>query len=273
MKYAIYNKVRLSLTLSLGLTLSLLLSSCSNISEDERLIYVKPAPVNRSVLIEDFTGQRCVNCPNATDEIHRLQEQYGEEAVIAVGIHSGPLAFYTNARFLGLRTETGDEYYNYWNLEYQPVGMVNRTGVLDYTSWGGRVREELQKTAPVNIFLKIIEDGRQLNITTGVVGLDGDFKGKLQVWIVENDITAFQMMPDGTRNDQYVHQHVFRTAVNGTWGEDISIHESEEKNIEHQPLTLPDDWNIDNLAVIAFVYDDKGVQQVKYAKVRENIKH
>ena len=249
------------------LTLLLLFASCSNISEDERLIYVKPAAVSRSVLIEDFTGQRCINCPNANDEVHQLQAQYGEEAVIAVAIHSGPLAFYTNNRFLGLRTETGDAYYDYWQIEYQPVGMVNRTGLLDYTSWNGKIREELQKTAPVNITLDTKLTGRQLDIVTTLQGVDGTFNGKLQLWLVEDNITAFQMMPDGSRQDDYVHQHVFRAAVNGTWGEELSIREGESREIAHQGVTLPDDWNLQQLSVIAFVYDDKGVQQVRKLKV------
>ena len=37
------------------------LMACSHIDEDERLIYVKPVAASRNVLIEDFTGQRCVN--------------------------------------------------------------------------------------------------------------------------------------------------------------------------------------------------------------------
>ena len=68
------------------------LSSCDTVNEENRLIYVKPASVARNVLIEDFTGQRCVNCPNATDEIEHLQQFYGADTVIAVGIHSGPFA-------------------------------------------------------------------------------------------------------------------------------------------------------------------------------------
>ena len=248
-------------------TLLLVFASCSNISEDERLIYVKPAAVSRSVLIEDFTGQRCINCPYANDETHRLQEQYGEDAVIAVAIHCGPLAFYTNGRFLGLRTETGDEYYDYWNIEYQPVGMVNRTGLLDYTSWNGKIREELQKTAPVNITLEAQLTDRQLDIVTTLQGVDGNFTGKLQLWFVEDNITAFQMMPDGPRDDNYLHQHVFRAAINGTWGQEVSIREGETKEISHQGVTIPDDWNLQQLSVIAFVYDDKGVQQVRKLKV------
>ena len=96
---------------------AVMMAACSHIDEDEQLIYVKPAAVERCVLLEDFTGQRCVNCPMAADEIHKLQEQYGEDVVIAVSIHSGPLGFHTNPRFYGLATDLGDAYYTHWNLE------------------------------------------------------------------------------------------------------------------------------------------------------------
>lgn len=266
---ALYNKVlsplrrreRLGESL-LFLALLLLVSSCSNISEDERLIYVKPAAVKRQVLIEDFTGQRCVNCPNANDEIALLQQQYGADNVIAVAIHAGPLAFYTNSRFLGLRTETGDEYYDHWHIEYQPAGMVDRQAVTDYSSWAGRVHEELEKTASVDIVIASDLQGSKLNLTTTISGIDGDTSGKLQLWIVEDDITAFQLMPDGTRNDNYVHQHVFRATVNGLWGEDISVREGESISRSHQ-MELSADWKVSNLSVIAFVYDQSGVRQVK----------
>ncbi|MBR4924733.1 MAG: Omp28 family outer membrane lipoprotein [Prevotella sp.] len=272
MRNDIYNKVKEMRRVKWFLPFYLfalipLFFSCSDISEDERLIYVKPAEVSRCVLIEDYTGQRCINCPNANDEIHRLQEQYGDDAVISVAIHCGPLAFYTNNRFLGLRTETGDEYYDYWKVEYQPIGQVNRTGLLDYTSWNGKIREELQKTAPVDINVTSQLAGRTLSIETSLMGIEESFVGKLQLWLVEDNITAFQMMPDGSRQDDYLHQHVFRTAVNGTWGEDVSIGEGETVIRSHQDITIPDDWNIDNLSVIAFVYDDKGVQQVRRIKL------
>ena len=105
--------------------------ACDHISEAERLIYEKPEPAKRVVLLEDFTGQKCTNCPKATDVIEQLQETYGE-ALVAVGIHGGPLGFMGNAKTVGLATETGNEYYNHWGLQYQPVGLVGRHGAVDY---------------------------------------------------------------------------------------------------------------------------------------------
>ena len=73
-------------------------ASCSNIDEGDRLIYVKPAEVGRAILIEDFTGQRCVNCPTGTEIINGIVDTYGEDNVIAVGVHSGPLGFAGNSK-------------------------------------------------------------------------------------------------------------------------------------------------------------------------------
>ena len=71
---------------------AVLMTSCDEVETQDRLIYVEPPEVSRAVLIEDFTGQYCVNCPRATEEIERLVEEYGDTTVIAVAIHSGPFS-------------------------------------------------------------------------------------------------------------------------------------------------------------------------------------
>ena len=249
--------------------LTLTMSACSHIDESDRLIYVKPADVKRRVLLEDFTGQRCVNCPKASDEIKALQEQYGEDHVIAVGIHSGPLGFYTKGDYLGLSTEVGDEYYDHWALEYQPVGLIDRGAPLEYTAWNARIHEELEKTAPVEIDIELHQNDNQLTVQAEVMGIDGTTSGKLQLWLTEDGITAFQMMPDGTRNMEYIHRHVFRAAINGTWGESVSVAEGETFTTKDYLFAIPEGWNADRLSVVAFVYNDQGVLQ---AKILHNIK-
>ncbi|MBO4826753.1 MAG: Omp28 family outer membrane lipoprotein [Prevotella sp.] len=241
------------------------LMACDNIAEEDRLIYEPLPEVNRSVLIEDFTGQRCVNCPNAADEIHSLQQQYGEDAIIAVGIHGGPMAVYPNPErgIIGLATETGDNYNDYWKVEQWPMGMVNRGGVCPYTEWKSKVRGELQKKAPVSIDVYNMlpeEDGKTL-IVADVQGIRGTTACKLQIWIVEDNIKAIQLMPDGSANQNYIHQHVFRAAVNGEWGEDIYVEEGKTETTINN-FTVPDDWNRENLSIVAFAYNSEGVQQV-----------
>jgi hypothetical protein len=40
------------------------------------------------VLLEDYTGHKCVNCPTAAEIAHNLQITYGEK-IILMAIHAG----------------------------------------------------------------------------------------------------------------------------------------------------------------------------------------
>lgn len=246
-------KIHLSLIL-------FLLTACSYIGEEERLIYVKPEPAKRVVLLEDFTGQKCVNCPKGTEVIEQLQETYGDTAVIAVGIHGGPLGFAGNAKYQGLATQAGDDYFTHWGFEYQPVGLVNRHGEVKYTDWATAVREELSKPAPLQLGVDASLDDGHIYIMVGAYGTDGQVTGKLQVWLVEDSITAMQMMPDAKVNTEYVHNHVLRAVVNGLWGDDFAVNEGEWKECQltFQPDTA---WNPEHLSIVAFVYNNEGVLQ------------
>ena len=236
--------------------------SCSHIDEDNRLIEVPHAKISRAVLVEEFTGQRCVNCPNATAEIERLQEEYGKENVIAVAIHSGPLAFFSTDKVLGLRTSLGDEYYDYWRVEAEPSGLINRSGgVLLLDKWATRVYQDMQNEALVELTAKAkIADNGMIEIGIEYLAVK-DFSGRLQVWIIEDGIVALQMLPDGTLNREYVHNHVFRSTVNGTWGDDV-VWPSGKQSILSFSAEVQENWNPKNLSVVAFVYNEGGVQQV-----------
>ena len=242
-----------------------LLAACDDIPLDERLIYVKPAAVARAVLIEDFTGQRCVNCPNATATIEQLIHEYGDSAVIAVGIHCGPFGKSTP-----LLTAEGDEYYNHWKVAEQPSGMVNRLSVSAYTTWGAQVYKQIQLNAPVSIRLstELDPDSRQLKVNTALMAVDGNVNAKLQLWLTEDSIVSAQFMPDGTADRNYIHNHVFRQSINGTWGEDIAVDEglTTQKNAT---VTLSDSYSLNHLSVVAFVYNDSGVLQATKTKITQ----
>lgn len=244
------------------------LGSCSNIDSDDRLIYVKPAPVKRTVLIEDFTGQKCINCPYAANETEKIITQYGQENIIVVSIHCGlGMNYNPTARYQGLMTTTGNQYYKAWGSPAQPSGLVNRTTAeaTTYTTWGSLVRNEIQQTAPIAISLatQYNPDDRHLDIDVKVSGTDGNTDGYLQVWLTEDNIISLQDTPQG-RDYQYNHRHAFRANVTpDLWGDAVSITEGQslQKNYSY---ILPTHWNPQNISVVAFVTDTRN-QNVKQA--------
>ena len=253
----------------------LLFVACDEVPVDERLTYVEPPEVGRAVLIEDYTGQYCVNCPRASEEIERLIEQYGDSVVIAVAIHSGPFSK-QKGELSPLYTEVGDEYFTRWNLSAQPVGLVDRlfgSMALSYTDWGGGVYYELtdstRSEAPVSFLTTTSydEDSRTSKIEVQTIGLSSArTSGKLQVWLVEDSIDSFQLMPDGSRNEHYNHMHVFRASVNDPWGDDVSVSHGEVVTKSYG-IKLDPAWIPEHCAVVTFLYDESGVRQVAKKKL------
>ena len=270
-------------------------SACSDIAEADRLTVVNQvekdtiaprdtikadtidffAPQGRHALIEDFTGQDCVNCPNATLLISQLQDMYGHDRVIAVGIHSGPLGVKPEKNPEGLATPLGDTYYNYWRIEMQPYGVINRSdGTLSTDWWAAKVAWDLSDELPdpsVNVWPEAtIGNDRKATLTVTVAGLEHT-SAKLQLWLVEDSIVAFQKMPDGTTRHDYVHNHVLRDAVNGEWGEEFTLDYGDVKTFSYS-YNVPTQWHTRHLRLVAFAYNDERVLQTATTEMKINDK-
>ncbi|MBL0236115.1 MAG: thioredoxin family protein [Saprospiraceae bacterium] len=82
------------------LSIFLLLTLCQ-CADWEQVTQLKVNPgiiSNRVVLVEDFTGASCTNCPGAASTLESLLEKYPNNLIV-VGVHS---------RFLGLPAKSGD---------------------------------------------------------------------------------------------------------------------------------------------------------------------
>ena len=256
-----------------AILMALTLTSCSEIDENERIIYVKPAEVKKHVLIEDFTGQRCVNCPNAATMIEKLQEQYGEDNIIAVGIYGGDFGYTTVAQGhqpLSLTTETGNSYYATWGVRAQPSGMVDLFGgvLTNLVYWAAYVNGMINREPTVMITPTTTYDevSRNLKVNVNVAGLKTLSGAKLQVWLVEDNIKDMQLMPNGSVNNDYIHKHVFRASVNDKDGEPINV--VNEKSVSKTyNISLDNSWKPENMSVVAFVFTDEGVQQTEKTPV------
>jgi hypothetical protein len=137
---------------------------------------------------------------------------------------------------------------------------------VNYPEWAAAVKEELGKPAPINLQVSAVINNSIIYIHVDALGTEGLTNGMLQVWILEDGIKAMQMMPDGSSNPDYIHHHVFRKAVNGTWGEEATIKEGEEYSWEFSQAADPE-WNTSKLSVVTFVFNDNGVQQVSKTKI------
>ncbi len=251
--------------LALGLA-AIATTGCSNIDENDRLIYVEPATVSRCVLIEDFTGQACINCPVATDIIHELQKEYGDN-VIAVGLHGGPFAK-QNGRPLPLYSETADYLYSKFGAESQPAGMIDRQGVIYATDlWPTKVREEISKESPLKLSLaNTYESGSRTLEVAVTIDAILDINGNLNVWLTENNIISPQYLPDGSADVNYEHNHVFRATLTGNDGTPITVKYNESKTIVLS-IAIDEAWVSENMDVVAFVDNANGVQQATKASV------
>ena len=113
-----------------------------------------PDAVVKNVLLEDYTGVKCVNCPNAAVIANQLQEQYGHRLVVLAvhaGEYSNPFGGYPN-----FTTEEGSEWLSTFGISSYPKGTVNRkiysgNKFVDFSNWADAVAEALQEEAVIDM--------------------------------------------------------------------------------------------------------------------------
>lgn len=255
-------------------------AGCDNIDEDERFVGPLPFEIRKNVLVEDFTGQLCLNCPLASEAVHAMQENYGADHVISVAMHGGALSL-SEAQG-GLATSQGNDYVAHWGVEAFPQGMVDRSGgLLEFQSWSGKVFERLQLPAAVGILLNHSYDAatRTLSIHTSLTAEEDVNRAYLLLWLTEDGITGFQRMPDGNMNREYSHQHVFRTVVNtdalgepDLTGDAVALAKDAQASFDHE-ITLPEGWKPENMHIVAFVYNRSGVLQAVRQAVADAVEN
>lgn len=251
------------------------LPACNVIDEGDRYIEEStpetPAVHTQRVLIEEFTGRKCPNCPNGAQTIAEIQEYY-KGRVIAIAIHAGMYAMPIGNAFrdMDLRTEAGNEYNDFFAPQGYPAAMINRStydGVIASTirdKWMTSVIAELAVEPTLELTPTCSYDAstRTVSITTEVEALKSMPNNlNLQVQLTESGIVAAQISNDEIIYD-YTHNHVLRTAVNGTWGESLAAMPAGEKKTYSHSLVLPQEWKAENCHIVVFAYETSGSKHV-----------
>ncbi len=239
------------------------------IVEDSDTIPLTPDDINNFdgrlvVLLEDYTGVKCNNCPAAAEIANQLQEQ-NEGHLIVLGVHPKTPLQNPAGGFPDFRTDDGHEWNTEFNISTYPSGLVNRTGgVLDASRWTTAVNNLIGQDAPIRLIVKTEygHNGQELKVSVHTKFLETVYSGdvRLTVCMMEDSIVGKQMTPDGVVDD-YMHRHVFRGTANGqTWGSILDINadymEEGREFISNMRFILSDEYNADQFYIVAFISDN-----------------
>ena len=213
------------------------------------------------VLLEDYTGVKCVNCPAAAEIANNLQDQYGEHLVV-LGVHPKSALQNPAGGFPDFRTAEGHEWNTHFTISAYPTGMVNRQATLGSSEWTTAVGNAIGNNAPIRLIIKSQYDDatRELKLSIHSKFLQNMTSDdvRLTVCMMEDNIIGKQVTPDGAVDD-YVHRHVFRGTADGlTWGRTLSNDVSVlagSNFITNMKFTLSEDYNAEEFYIVAFITD------------------
>lgn len=241
---------------------------------------------NANVLIEDFTGHLCVNCPTATLEVETIEAAH-EGRVFVTGIHAGPngnldlqkfteapyLTNYTNAQGIEIAVDlTSDE------SVFNPFVCLNRkaysgTKFPAQSFWDSYVSTILSENVlKVNLQASThyYPETRGLILHTEVE-LKEEITNDLYqvVYLVEDSMVSIQKTLGSWtppyQDVNYVHRDIHRGCIDGLsqgrkltdamkvdkFGDPISG----DKYYLNYSYKLPDQYNKENMHLLIFVYD------------------
>ena len=240
------------------------LIACDKIEQDEFLldgggVEIDTTTFVKKVLIEDFTGHTCQNCPQAADEIHTLQQISAYQGkIVAIGIHAGFFAE-TNTNFPNdFRTPEGTEVHDYFGVASYPKGMVSRRGfnttthLLDFPGWGEAVADLINLEPEIGI---------KMSVENGAVKIEAKLlqevndELKLVVVLTEDKIIDNQLDEVLGMITDYEHNHVLRTSLNGTWGQTVALNISSFETYSFD-YSLDPSWNESNVNAVAYIYSE-----------------
>lgn len=221
----------------------------------------------KAVLLEEFTGITCNNCPAAAVNAHALLDKYGDRMHM-VSIHCSNFAVPQPPEYpADFRTTEGTEIYDFAGNPGLPSGLIDR---VDYETptysfkWEEKIDNILstQTIAEVGVKAELNTDETQRTVClTAKFKAVSDVSNRNLYWsafLTENGIVATQKMGDAKPNEDYEHEHLFRTTFNSTFGSPLPetfTGTVDDVICDSRQIVLDDEWVWENCSVIVFVYD------------------
>lgn len=261
--------------------LTALLCSCETIKEENRLI---PLPrqeykTNRTHVLIEYTGFRCVNCPTASELAQSLVQLYDTQLIV-VAMHPASNPFTQGAAKFDYTCPEADIYYQFMGGTKTtpfPIGNINaqRTEeryLIEPNEWANELAHIMNDSTCISLQTEAEADttSRSIAVMTSVYS-DSLIDCRLALWLVEDSVLGAQAMPDGSNNMAYYHRHLLRqTLGEDAWGEAIQI-TSTEQNI-YATYPLDEKYAPAHCHVVAVLFDNEDNKILNAKQTKLNIK-
>lgn len=216
------------------------------------------------VLVEDFTGTWCVNCPRVAFHLEEAVNQ--DQHIIPVGVHfSHPPQVTDPFGFVNVSDLTTP-----YHISAFPTPFLNRNTVWDEQV--GSLQQKIQKHQAL---------GLAINSSVNAGNLTIDVKSRfdmnmsdadlfLVVYITENALFADQSNSTtyyGGQNPipNFEHKHTLRVALNGVMGTQIPKNETQVNHtfVYHYSSVIPSEISdINNCEIVAFIGKNTPIDDV-----------
>lgn len=220
---------------------------------------------NRNVIIEEFTGRNCPNCPDGHRYANEIVHEYPGR-VWAVNVHAGA---YAPTTYPNLITTDGTQIDRYSGVQGYPMGAVNRVKTAGRNEWSGLSKQQLQEIAEVNLdgMVVINPATREAKITveayyTKDSKADNNY---LTIMMLQDSILGSQSganyNPAQIIDGQYCHMHVLRDVITETFGDEIAPTTAGSLVTKQYVYNIPEvigspngvEVDLDNISFVAFV--------------------
>ncbi len=205
------------------LAIPFLFASCDSFEESERLEILEgetqeSTPITKiqteqALLIEDFTGWDCPNCPEGTEILNQLKATYGERLVVTA-IHAGPFARpKADNNHVDFRTPYGDALMSQFNITSFPYGVFNRQWTDQRGNWATKTAEYFSSMPHlINISLGVEIAGDLIIVSTQCEAVEAiTDELMITLYLVESGIEGIQN--DHGTHIEYVFNHVLRSGA------------------------------------------------------------
>jgi len=234
----------------------------------------------KTILLEEFTGVRCINCANGHTAAEALKAA-NPGRVYSIAMHSYNLDEPYPYSFEDLTLDKAEQIQQaYAAGTSKPSSMIDRvifpgesSAAYLLSKWSGYVTTRLAATTPVNVDISNTYNSttRELEIKlkiqyTQAVSESNSFT----IYLSESNIITAQLMPTGDVDTNYVHNDVMRDIITPNGGSTLtevaSIGRTYEKTFK---ITLEPSFDASECEVIAFVHKTGASNEILQTAVKK----